>query len=125
MVLLPASDCCCNQDLNNLNVSSGGGSHRWAAKRSVEYLPCNETFKAPHDLGFTSAFFHAARCIGFCLLVPSQPHNNNAMEGGIGLAVASSIAPSDRKDDSFLFKSPGGLDGSEQCVVTARTSRLM
>jgi hypothetical protein len=79
------------RNLNNLNGSSGGGSHRWAAKKSVEYLPRNETFKAPHDLGFTSAFFHAACCIGFCLLVPSQPHNNHAMEGGIGLAVASSI----------------------------------
>ena len=75
MVLVPASDCCCNQDLNNLNGSSGGGSHRWAAKKSVKYLPRNETFKAPHDLGFTLAFFHAACCIGFCLLMPSQlPH---------------------------------------------------
>ena len=34
-------------------------------------------------------------------------------------------APSARKVDASPFRSPRGLDGAEQCVATARPSRLM
>jgi hypothetical protein len=37
----------------------------------------------------------------------------------------AAAAPSASKVDASPFRSPRGLDGAEQCVATARPSRLM
>jgi hypothetical protein len=39
--------------------------------------------------------------------------------------VVAALPPSARKVDASPFRSPRGLDGAEQCVATARPSRLM
>lgn len=82
---------CPDGSLGDLIGSSGGGPYRGAAKKCMEYLPCNESFETTHDLGFASPFFQPPRRIGLSLLVPTQAYDNDAVELCIGLAVASAI----------------------------------
>ena len=77
--------------LADLNGSSACSSHRGAAKKSMEHLPCDEVFQTTHDLGFDAPFFQPPRRIGLGLLVQTQAYHDDAMQRGIGLAVTSVI----------------------------------
>ena len=57
----------------------------------MEHLPCDEAFQTTHDLGFGAPFFQPPRRVGLGLLVPTQAYHDDAMQGGIGLAVTSAI----------------------------------
>ena len=57
----------------------------------MEHLPCGEAFQTTHDLGFGAPFFQPPRRVGLGLLVPTQAYHDDAMQGGIGLAVTSAI----------------------------------
>lgn len=94
------------QDRNNISFGADGnprGSLRFLdryetsfrfrtpPRQGLEHLPCNEPFQAAHDLSLAAAFPYAPSCPDLCLLVPAQPHDGDAVERGIGLAVATTI----------------------------------
>lgn len=59
----------------------------------MEHLPGDEPFKAAQDVLVAEPFCIAAFGVGPGLLMPAQPHHSDAMQGGVGLAIATPIQP--------------------------------
>ncbi len=59
----------------------------------MEHLPGYESLEAAQDVLVAEIFCLAAFRVGLGLLMPAQSHHRDAMQGGIGLAVAASVQP--------------------------------
>ena len=59
----------------------------------MEHLPGDEPLEASQDVLVAQPFRLATFGVGLGLLMPAQPHHRDAMQGGIGLAIAAPVQP--------------------------------
>ena len=77
--------------LSLLERSSHFRPHSRAAHEDSEHLAGDEPFETAQDLPFREPLLRATGGVGLGLLIPSQSHHGDAVQGGIGLPVAATV----------------------------------
>ncbi len=79
----------------------------------MEHLPGDEPLEAAQDVLAAEPFCLAAFRVGLGLLMPPQSHHRDAMQGGIGLAIAAAVQAVMPSVAGAGLQGAGTADGGE------------